>query len=257
MKKEQHPFPPRSRRERPAKPALSRQGIIDAALAILHEEGLYKVTMRRIAQALDTESASLYVYVRNTTDLHVQILDALLAEVTEPLTAEETWRGRLKQLLTRQTLVLFKYSEIARITLVMHPSGPNYLALLERLLALLKEGGMLDREAAWAVDKLLLYATATAVEQSTRQSSAVAAEEDSALVAAIITIDARRYPHLARLGNELFAGNGPDRFAWVIDVLLSGALSTPRAATEQERTDFLQGQEIMKNKKERRSWNHK
>ncbi len=240
--KQQQPFQPRSRRERPAKPALSRQGIIDAALTILHEEGLHKVTMRRIAEALDTGPASLYVYVRNTTDLHVQILDALLATVTEPLTAGETWRGRVKQLLTRYTLVLFKYPEIARMTLTMHPSGPNYLALLEQLLALLKEGGMPDREAAWAVDKLLLYATATAVEQSTRMASAEASAEDTALIEAITTLDARAYPSLARIGNELFSGTGPDRFAWGIDVLLSGALSTPRAATEEEKTDFIEEQ---------------
>ncbi|GHO88092.1 TetR/AcrR family transcriptional regulator [Dictyobacter formicarum] len=231
--------PPRSRRERPAKPALTRQGIIDAALAILREEGLHKVTMRRIAEALDTGPASLYVYVRNTTDLHVQILDALLAAATSPLTVEGTWRDRLKQVLMRYTSVLFNYPEIARMTLTMHPSGPNYLALLEQLLALLKEGGMPDREAAWVVDLLLLYATATAVEQSTRQSSSVAADEDSVLVAAITTIDASVYPHIAQLGNELFSGSGPDRFAWGIDVLLSGALSTPRAATEQEKTDAI------------------
>jgi len=242
MMTHKHTSPPRSRRERPAKPALTRQGIIDAALAILREEGLHKVTMRRIAEALDTGPASLYVYVRNTADLHVQILDALLATVTEPLTVEGTWRDRLKQVLTRYTLVLFNYPEIARMTLTMHPSGPNYLALLEQLLALLKEGGMPDREAAWVVDLLLLYATATAAEHSTRQSSSVAADEDSALVAAITTIDASVHPSLAQLGNELFSGNGPDRFAWGIDVLLSGALSTPRAATEQEKTDFIQEQ---------------
>ena len=51
----------RSRRERPAKQALTRQGIIDAAFVIMGEEGLGRVTMRRIAQALDTGPASLYV----------------------------------------------------------------------------------------------------------------------------------------------------------------------------------------------------
>ena len=88
--------PPRSRRERPAKPALTRAGIIDAALAILHDEGLSKVTMRRIAQELDTGPASLYVYVRNTADLHVQILDALLSTVTSPDILEGTWRDKVK-----------------------------------------------------------------------------------------------------------------------------------------------------------------
>jgi AcrR family transcriptional regulator len=234
MIRNKHLSTPRSRRERPAKPALTRQGIINVALAILRDEGLNKVTMRRIAEALDTGPASLYVYVRNTADLHAQILDALLAAVTGSLPAGGTWRDRLKQLLTHYTLVLFEYPEIARMTLTTHPSGPNYLALVEHILALLKEGGMPDREAAWAVDLLLLYATALAAEHSTRESSSQAADEDSALAAVIATVDASMYPHVARLGDELLSGSGPDRFKWGIDVFLAGALSAPRAVTEQE-----------------------
>ncbi len=234
MSTHNHLSTPRSRRERPAKPALTRQGIIDAACAILRDEGLNKVTMRRIAQALDTGPASLYVYVRNTADLHAQILDALLSAVTESLPKEGTWRDQLKQVLMHYVLVLFEYPAIAQLTLTTHPSGPNYLALVEQILALLKEGGMPDRDAAWMVDLLLLYATANAAEHSTRGSSSQAADEDSTLAAVIATADASMYPHIARLGGELLSGNGPDRFEWGIDVFLAGALSVPRTPTEQE-----------------------
>jgi AcrR family transcriptional regulator len=233
MKNQRHPAL-RSRRERPAKPALTRQGIIDTALAILRNEGLHRVTMRRIAEALDTGPASLYVYVRDTSDLHAHILDALLAAVTGSLPVEGTWRERVKQLLTRYLLVLFEYPEIARMTLTTHLSGPNYLALLEQLLALLQEGGIADHEAAWASDLLLLYATAVAAEHSTRQSSSQAADEDQVLFAAITTADESRYPHVVRLGDALFSGGGMERFAWGIDLVLTGALNPPRAGTTQE-----------------------
>lgn len=220
--------------ERPAKPALTRQGIIDAALAILRDEGLGKVTMRRIAAALDTGAASLYVYVRDTEDLHAQILDALLGAVDAPPPAGGDWRARLKALLARYTEVLFAHPEIARMTLITHPSGPNYLALLDTLLALLAEGGVPDREAAWAVDLLLLFATASAAEQGTRQSSSRAATEDSALAVALVTVEPARYPQIARLGDELLSGEGPDRFDWALDVLLTGILGSRRTPTAQE-----------------------
>src|ERR1022692_1858482 len=57
---------PVSRRERPAKSALTREGIVAAAVGVMQAEGLDRVTMRRLAQELDTGAASLYVYVRNT-----------------------------------------------------------------------------------------------------------------------------------------------------------------------------------------------
>lgn len=224
--------PLKSRRERPAKPALNREGIIDCALKILHAEGLEKVTMRRIAAELDTGAASLYVYIQNTEDLHAQILDVLLASVI-PIAAEgDTWRDHLKQALASYMRVLFNHPEIARMAMSTLPSGPNYLSLVEALVGFLGEGGVPDRDAAWAVDLLLLYATANAVEHGTWQASPKAAGEFSALSTAISQADPLVYPHISRLGTELMSG-GPERGAWALDVLISGVLCTPRPLTKE------------------------
>lgn len=233
--------PARSRRERPAKLPLTRSGIVDTALGILRDEGLNKVTMRRIAAALDTGPASLYVYVRDTEDLHAQILDALLAPVTTALTAASTtpattpvddreggdsWRDRLRTVLWAYRDVLFAHPELARMSLSTQPSGPNYLALLDTLLGLLREGGATDGAAAWGVDLLLLQATAVAAEHSLRDRPNDGVEP--ALVAALAAADPARYPEVARIGTELISGPGPDRADWSVDVMLDGILSNPR-----------------------------
>ena len=75
------PVRPVSRRERPSKPALTREGVVATAVELLRDEGLERVTMRRLADELDTGPASLYVYVRNTAELHAAILDELLGGV--------------------------------------------------------------------------------------------------------------------------------------------------------------------------------
>ena len=222
----------RSRRERPAKPALTRAGIVEAALAILREDGLSKVTMRRIAAGLDTGAASLYVYVRDTEDLHAQILDALLGSI-DLAPSGGTWRDRVKALLTQYMMVLFGYPDIARMAMSTQPSGPNYLSLVDAILGLLREGGVPDREAAWAVDLLLLFATATAAEQSTRSDDWRVADDISSLAGAIGRARAEDYPHIARLGDELLSG-GPVRSQWGFDVLLSGILATRRPDTDHD-----------------------
>ncbi|RSM50824.1 TetR/AcrR family transcriptional regulator [Amycolatopsis balhimycina DSM 5908] len=226
----------RSRRERPAKPALTRQGIIAAALAILNEEGLSKVTMRRIAAALDTGHASLYVYVRDVEDLHAQILDALLAPVVDAAPVAGTWRSRLKALMDGYGQVLVARPEIARMALSTQPSGPNYLALVEAILALLHEGGATDRAAAWGVDLLLLFPTASAVERTAPKPSKHATGDLAAMAAAIAAADPGRSPHIVRLGDELISGDGRSRFGWAVDVLLDGILAAgSRARTGQSR----------------------
>ena len=59
---------PVSRRDRPAKPPLSRAGAVVVALQIMREEGLGPVPMRRLAAELGTGPASLYVYVTAAAD---------------------------------------------------------------------------------------------------------------------------------------------------------------------------------------------
>jgi AcrR family transcriptional regulator len=215
----------RSRRERPAKPALTRQGIIDAALAILNTEGLGKVTMRRIATELDTGHASLYVYVRDVADLHAQILDALLGPVVAADLPAGTWRDRVKTLLFGYRDVLHARPEIARMALSTQPNGPNFTALVEAILEQLHEGGATDRAAAWGVDMLLLQQTAIAVEHSTHKPAHNATGDLDTIAATIAEADPARTPHIVRLGAELVSGTPNERANWAVDVTLAGILT--------------------------------
>ncbi|MEY9962746.1 AcrR family transcriptional regulator [Streptacidiphilus sp. MAP12-16] len=227
-----HSAAPRSRRERPAKPALTREGIIATAVALMHAEGLKRVTMRRLAQELDTGPASLYVYVRNTAELHAAVLDELLGAVDlRPAKAAGDWSDRLVQVLTSYTVVLFENPGLAQSALVARPSGKRYLDLLEALLSLLHEGGVPNKRAAWGVDVLLQFATATAAEQATRDQAADAQDEQDALTAAVRGASRRTHPHLAELGTELFSGTGRDRLTWGFRTLINGTLATPRPDT--------------------------
>lgn len=218
---------PVSRRERPAKPALTRDGIVAAAVAVMREHGLERVTMRRVAQKLDTGAASLYVYVADVAELHAGILDELLGEV-DLRPAGGDWRERLTGVLLSYTRVLFGHPALARSALVTRPSGPHYLDLLETLLALLAEGGVLRDRAAWGVDALLLFATAAAAEQGTRNATPETEQDMAAVVAAVRNVDPRDYPQLAATGDELFSGTGEARLDWHFRLLINGMTQTPR-----------------------------
>ena len=230
------PRTPTSRRERPAKPALTREGIVATAVAVMRAEGLEKVTMRRLAQELDTGPASLYVYARNAAELHAAVLDELLGEVDlGPVRAAGDWREHLVRILSSYTAVLFEHPKLARSALVTRPSGPHYLDLLEGLLAVLAKGGVPDDRAAWGVDVLLHFATATAAEQSTRDTAPDARDEMDALVAAVHGLSARTHPRLAALGDELFSGPGDARLTWGFQVLINGILRTDRPTIPGDR----------------------
>jgi AcrR family transcriptional regulator len=218
-----------SRRERPSKPALTREGIVAAAVGVMQAEGLDRVTMRRLAQELDTGPASLYVYVRSTAELHAAMLEQLLGQVDlSPVAAPGDWRDRLIEILSSYTSILFGQPGLAQSVLVTRPSGPAYLSLAEGILALQSAGGVPPARAAWAVDLLLHFATSTAAEQGTRHLAVDADDEQEALAAALREAPASTFPHIAALSAELVSGAGPDRLSWGFRVLINGIAQTPR-----------------------------
>lgn len=219
---------PVSRRERPAKAPLSRDGVVATALRVMREEGLERVTMRRLGAELDTGPASLYVYVRNTAELHGAILDELLADLDADLVAdagrpaEGDWRDRLVALLWDYTKLLFVHPSLARSVLTLRPSGPNYLRLIDTVLGLLHDGGVPARQAAWGVDLLLQHATAAAAEHGSRAETAEADREQEDLALAVAEASPQTYPNLARVRQELFSGTGEQRQQWAFRALIDG-----------------------------------
>jgi AcrR family transcriptional regulator len=122
---------------------------VDTAVRIMRAEGLGKVTMRRLAQELDTGPASLYVYVANTAELHAAVLDSLLGEVDLTGRDGDGWRQQLRAAMASYTQVLFEHPQLARAALVARPSGENYLRLVERILDLLSQSGADREQVAW------------------------------------------------------------------------------------------------------------
>src|SRR5437868_3075442 len=70
------------------------------------------------------------------------------------------WRQQLEELLTRARQAMDRHPGIARVPLANVPTGPNAIRASERLLSLLRAGGVDDRSAAWFVDVVSLYINA-------------------------------------------------------------------------------------------------
>ena len=222
---------PRSRRDRPAKPALSREAIVAAALTIIGEEGLDALSMRRLAQALDTGPASLYVYVANRDELWDLVFDAAIATIETEPTDPARWREQLHELGDRMLyMMVHRYPGIARLAMARIPVGDNALRVSESLLSLLRAGGVEDQAAAYAADLFSLYVTANAYEQSLYGQLYADPEHEMREVARIAqrfaAVSADRYPTIASLREKLTSGDGDERFALGIDVIVNGLLGT-------------------------------
>jgi AcrR family transcriptional regulator len=205
---------PVTSRDRMGKPPLTREAIITAAVRLLQAGGPERMTLRRLAQELDTGPTSLYAFFGNVAELHAATLDQLLAGVDlRPAARAGGWRARLVELLVAYTELLFAYPGLARSVMTLRPSGPNYMRLVDSVLALLRAGGVPAGQGAWGMNLLLQQATAMAAE--------AAAEE-----VPWREVSAAEYPGIAWASGQLFSGTRHQRVRWAFDALIAGIAAT-------------------------------
>ena len=156
---------PVSRRGGPARPALSRAAIVAAALAIADRDGLDAVSMRRVAEELDTGASALYVYIENRDDLLGAMFDHAMAPVAEAVAPDGDWRQRLAWLLLKSIVTASGHGGLARIALTTVPAGPNAAIMTKRVRDLLLEGGLPEATIPAALDLLALFVTAAALDR--------------------------------------------------------------------------------------------
>jgi AcrR family transcriptional regulator len=230
------PTRPVSRRERPAKPPLSKDAVVDVAVELMRAEGLDRVTMRRVATALDTGPASLYVYVASTVALHAEVLDRVVADLAAP--AHGSWQDRVERLLLAYGALLHAHRGLARSALVMRPTGPAMLRLFDTVLGLVLEGGVEAGRATWAVDLLLLVVTAGAAEHAEPGRDDVDAPGDpgdglDGVRAGLRDADPDDLPHLLAHADVALSGTPAGRVGWQIRAVLAGAAVSPLPAQER------------------------
>src|SRR5689334_4692051 len=77
-----------------AKPPVTRSDIVQQSLAVLDAEGFDRLTMRRIAERLGVQAASLYNHVRNKGELLALLADAISGDLPA-IDPRIPWRDQL------------------------------------------------------------------------------------------------------------------------------------------------------------------
>jgi AcrR family transcriptional regulator len=220
----------RSTRDRPAKTPLSLEAVVDAALEILKSDGLAAITMRRVATALDTGPASLYVYVDGREGLLQAMLDRVVSAIELEEPDPSRWRAQLHGLLRRQRQALLSHPGTAALTVADPPTSGSTLMMAENLMGILMAGGLDPQTAAWACDMLVLLVSAVASEDEARRAVGVdhgrsIEEHIEEVRQTLATLPPDRFPLLTTYAAEMVAGDAEERFSFAIDVTIDGVLA--------------------------------
>jgi AcrR family transcriptional regulator len=203
--------------------ALTRDAVVDAALDILDREGLDAISMRRVAQVLDTGAASLYQHVGGKEELVALVFDRVTGEIPLPPAPDpDHWQDQLREAMTNVWRGMIAHRGIAAAAIASIPTGPNALAFTERLVGILLAGGLSKQQASWAMDNLYKYVTADAYEQSLYATDGNEDQLHERIEAYFRSLPPDRFPNITGMLDEMFTGDGDQRFAFGLDMMIAG-----------------------------------
>ena len=130
----------RLQRRRPRAGGLTVERIVAEALALVDRDGLDALTVRHLAGALGTSSATLYRHVASVDELLVLMIDQVLGEIDLP-DADRPARERVTHLAVEFRRVLVEHPGMVPALRASPLLGPNAMRGAESGLAYLLEMG--------------------------------------------------------------------------------------------------------------------
>lgn len=200
----------------PGRPPVPLDRILAVALQLLDEQGAEALTMRRLAEALSSGTATLYRHFASREDLVAQVVDQVFAEMREGTACERLgeleWQSACRGLAHHMFLVLGRHPGAARLLVDVPPMGPNAMKQREHSLAILLASGFEPRMAAKTYATLARYVLGFAMQLSSTLG------EDQHL---FVGLDAARLPATHALASVLPVSL-EEEFLFGLELMLQG-----------------------------------
>jgi len=151
--------------------SLTRERIVAAGIAIADQDGLARVSIRRIAAQLHSSPMSLYHYVPSKRDLLNLMLDAANADFGCPAKTITDWRGVLCHFAWESRRCLKQHPWVNQLHASDPEYGPESIRILEWLLTSLSKVGLDVRTSIRVITVLYVFVKGFVADESSRSSA--------------------------------------------------------------------------------------
>ncbi|MFE0651842.1 TetR/AcrR family transcriptional regulator C-terminal domain-containing protein [Streptomyces sp. NPDC059534] len=214
---------------------LDRDRIVDASIRMLDEEGLAKLSMRKLATELGVTAMSLYWYVDTKDDIIEFAVDSVYGEIDlAAVDAAGDWRDRIRVLALDYRRMLVRHAWMSPSAGQYLNIGPNAIAVGQKIHAAIRDTGLsLDRQpSAMSAVFQFVYGYGTIESHFGRRAAEAGMSQDEFYLDAIKAFrDEPEFEEKTEGMREILderASHGSvsaiwDRdFAYALDVLVAG-----------------------------------
>ena len=202
---------------------LSRQRVLQAAVALADDNGVGALSMRKLGQAVGVEAMSLYNHVANKSDLLDGMIDMVFSEIELP-PDEDSWETAMRRRAISARTVLTRHPWAIGLMESRTSPGPATLRHHDAVIRCLREAGFSLEQTAHAYSALDSYIYGFVLQE--RGLPFDTPEETAALARAILAqFPTDEYPHLAEFALEHVLQPGYDygnEYEYGLDLILDG-----------------------------------
>jgi len=152
---------------------LSREQILQAALAIADRDGLGGLTIRKLAARLGVSPMGVYRYFRNKAEIVGGLVDLVAGEYKVASHQEDDWAEWVRETFCLMRKALLAHPGIIPLLGTAASSGPNAMAEMDAVLNVLGRAGIDRHTGASAFFTLISYTIgAVAIESHVQGENA-------------------------------------------------------------------------------------
>lgn len=160
------------------RPALGGERIVSAALELVDDEGADALSMRALAQRLNSGTATLYRHFANRAQLVAQVVDRVFGEVVDDTERSGgTWQESCAAAARDMFATLGRHPGVAQLLLEQVPTGNNAMMLREKSLRAFQDNGFAPDVAVRAYATLSRYVLGFGIQLARRSVAELPEDE--------------------------------------------------------------------------------
>lgn len=123
-----------------ARPTLTRERVLRAAITMADEQGIAALTMRALGAALGVQAMSLYNHVSNKNDILDGMVDLVVSEIEIP-SQSDSWKTAMRKRAASAHAVLLRHPWACGLLMSRVNVGPAMLRYIDATIGCLHRGG--------------------------------------------------------------------------------------------------------------------
>jgi TetR/AcrR family tetracycline transcriptional repressor len=207
--------------------SLSRQRIIDEALAMIEEHGTGGLSMRGLADRLGVAPNALYSHVHGKADLIDGLVDEVYAGLDPVLDPSDDWSRQLAALGQAIREHLLAHPAVVPLALQQPGLGPHGLRVGEAIYNVLRPVGFSDQAVVGTVYALLTYILGFVALEAPHAGTEQRSNDEFVrrLRAFYGALPPRQFPNHVELAPLLARFSTDDQFQFGLRTFLTGLIA--------------------------------